>query len=452
MSDAGNGDRATQAARDTVKRLFAAALAAVDPERAVRSTLAESDTGHLVVDGERRATPAGVHLVAVGKAAVAMSRGALKALDGAIVSGDVITKEGHVDSELPSKVRVHEASHPIPDERGVRATRAMLDALGGLSPDVVVLALISGGGSALLEAPKVGLTLEDFARTTDLLLRAGAPIDALNAVRSPLSRVKAGGLRASAPRNPWVTLILSDVLGNDPRVIASGPTVAGGANAEWALAILDRYGVRESVPEAVTRVLEAEVSSRPAEETGDDLLMIIGDNASAVHAAEREAEASGLATAIVWMAREGEALELGREFVDVVAGIGAPTAVVLGGGEATVTVRGDGIGGRNTEFALAAALEMERRRLDDWVVASLATDGQDALTGMAGAIADAGTARRARAHGIDPEAALQRNDSLAVFEAAGGAVDTGPTGTNVNDLYIGVRIPPGRASSEKERE
>lgn len=432
-------------------RLFAAALEAVDPMRAVRSALAGSGNGRIVVDGESRPIPEGIHLVAIGKAAVAMSRGALEAVGGAIVSGDVITKEGHVDGELPPVLRVHEASHPIPDERGVRATRAMLDALGDLSPEVVVLALISGGGSALLEAPKDGLTLDDFARTTDILLRAGAPIDALNAVRAPMSRVKAGGLRASAPKNRWITLILSDVLGNDPRVIASGPTVPGGASAERAFAILDRYGVRERVPEAVIRVLESEVSG-PREETRDDLLVIIGDNAAAIRAAKHEAERTGLATEIVWSAKEGEASELGREFVDVVVETGARAAVVLGGGEATVTVRGDGIGGRNTEFALAAALEMARRHLDDWVIASLATDGQDALTGMAGALADSGTVARAWARGVDPEAAMRRNASLAVFEAAGGAIETGPTGTNVNDLYIGVRLRPGLATADEERE
>jgi hydroxypyruvate reductase len=451
MSGVGDRTQEVQAARETVERLFAAALEAVDPERAVRAALMASGNGRVDVSGESRPIPEGVHLVAIGKAAVAMSRGALAVLDGAIVSGDVITKEGHVDSALPESVRVHEASHPIPDERGVRATRVMLDALGNLSHRVVILALISGGGSALLEAPKDGLTLDDFARTTDILLRAGAPIDALNAVRAPLSRVKAGGLRASAAPNPWITLVLSDVLGNDPRVIASGPTVPGGASAERALAILDRYGVRENVPAAVTRVLESETSA-PHDEIHDDLLAIIGDNGAAVRAAEHEAERTGLTTEIAWTAKEGEASELGREFVEIVVGTGERAAVVLGGGEATVTVHGDGIGGRNTEFALAAALEMERRQLGDWVVASLATDGQDALTGMAGAIADAGTAARARAHGVDPEAALRQNDSLAVFEAVGGAIDTGPTGTNVNDLYIAVRLGSGLAGGDKERE
>jgi hydroxypyruvate reductase len=198
----------------------------------------------------------GVHIVAVGKAAVPMTRGALDVLDGVVVSGDVITKEGHADAPLPGRLRVHEAGHPIPDERGVQATTLALDALSALDQRMVVLALVSGGGSALLEAPRAGLSLSDLARTTDLLLRAGAPIDALNAVRAPLSRVKAGGLRAAAPGAAWVTLILSDVLGNDPRVIASGPTVPGRRDPEMALEIINRYGTRDQVPGPILAALE----------------------------------------------------------------------------------------------------------------------------------------------------------------------------------------------------
>jgi hydroxypyruvate reductase len=179
-------------------------------------------------------------------------------------------------------------------------------------------------------------------------------------------------------------------------------------------------------------------------------MLVIGDNAAAVDAAAQEARGAGLQVSVVWQAAQGEASRLGREFVATVVDAAATADVILAGGEATVTVRGGGRGGRNTEFALAAALDLERRALTDWVVASLATDGQDALTGVAGAIADAGTCERARAGGVDPEQALARNDSLAVFEVAGGLVDTGPTGTNVNDLYIAVRLPQPRRRSAEE--
>jgi hydroxypyruvate reductase len=335
-------------------------------------------------------------------------------------------------------LRVHEAGHPIPDERGVKATNLAISSLNRLDEDVVVLALVSGGGSALLEAPRDGVTLADLARTTDLLLRAGAPIEALNAVRAPLSRVKSGGLRAAAPKCTWVTLILSDVLGNDPRVIASGPTVPGRRDPRMAIEVIGRYGVEQQVPGSVLAVLET-CSVEPESQRTDDVLLVIGDNAAAVEAVARKAGALGLECRVVWRSTQGEAAELGREFVAIVSDMPESVDVVLGGGEATVTVRGDGRGGRNTEFALAAALELERRQISNWVIASLGTDGQDAMTGLAGAIADAGTARRARDVGVDPVRALARNDSLSVFEVSGGAVQTGPTGTNVNDVYIAVR-------------
>lgn len=428
---------ALERARATIEHLFAAALAAVDPEAAVCAALGRRDDS-LVVAGEPVDIAGGVHLIAIGKAASAMARGALRVLGEKIVSGDVVTKEGHADQSLPSRIRIHEAGHPIPDARGVAATTRVLEALASLPEGAVVLALISGGGSALLEAPGAGLTLEDLARTTDLLLRAGASIDALNAVRAPLSRVKGGGLLRAAPGARWATLILSDVLSNDPRVIASGPTVATKRDATTAIATLARFDVLDRVPISVRDALAQE------DEDGgpgavESVLTIVGDSAAAVEAAARAARDSGLTCAVVWQAVEGEAADLGAQWVAAVAEANPTVDVLLGGGEATVTVRGDGRGGRNTEFALAAALELERRGIGDWMVASLATDGQDALTGMAGAIASAETAREARGAGLDPEAALARNDSLTVFERAGGAVETGPTGTNVNDLYFAVR-------------
>ena len=221
----------------------------------MRDTLALRD-GCLVVGNKTLAEAKRIHIVAVGKAAVAMTQGALEALNGIRVSGDVITKEGHTGAPLPPGLRVHEAGHPIPDERGVTATNLAISALNELDDGVVVLALVSGGGSALLEAPRDGVTLADLAQITDLLLRAGAPIEALNAVRAPLSRVKAGGLRAAAPNCVWVTLILSDVLGNDPRVIASGPTVPGGSDPGLALEILESLRSKGQIPGSVLAALE----------------------------------------------------------------------------------------------------------------------------------------------------------------------------------------------------
>jgi glycerate 2-kinase len=404
----------------------------------------------LFVAGETVRAPLGVHVVAVGKAAIAMTQGALQALGDVIVSGDVITKEGHATAALPPRLRVHEAGHPIPDERGTTATDLAIAALSRLDDGIAVLALISGGGSALLEAPRPGVSLADLAQTTDLLLRAGAPIDALNAVRSPLSRVKAGGLRAAAPRNAWATLILSDVLGNDPRIIASGPTVPGGGDPRLALEVIERFGVLWQVPLSVRAALDAGFEEPGPLRTQEDILLVIADNGAAVGAAADKASALGLESMVIWHAVQGEAAELGREFAVAVRDVPESIDVVLGGGEATVTVRGDGRGGRNTEFSLAAALELERVGLQDWVIASLGTDGQDAMTGLAGAIADAGTPQRARDAGLDPIDALARNDSLSVFDVSGGKVKTGPTGTNVNDVYIAVRAK-NRLDSKRGR-
>jgi hydroxypyruvate reductase len=430
-----------------IRAMFAAALAAVEPSLAVERTL-RRDGDTLQVGDAILSIAGGVHIVAVGKAAVAMTRGAIRALGDAVISGDVLTKEGHVDSELPSHIRVSEAGHPIPDERGVRATTVALEALRVLSEDVVVLALISGGGSALLEAPVDGVTLSDLASMTDQLLRAGAPIQALNATRAPLSQVKAGGLRRAAPDADWVTLILSDVLSNDPRVIASGPTLPNRADPERALAALEEFGVAADVPASIVAALQRSAMEPDRRMSDRDIVRIVGDNASAVAAAAKYASDRDCTTAIVWRKAEGEAAELGRAWVDLAADASPEMDVLLGGGEATVTVRGAGLGGRNTEFALAAALELERRAMRDWVVASLATDGQDALTGAAGAIADAETCCRARERGIQPEDSLRDNDSLGVFLAAGGAVITGPTGTNVNDIFIAYRASDSPSSQE----
>jgi glycerate-2-kinase len=315
----------------------------------------------------------------------------------------------------------------------------MLELLRDARDGDVVIALISGGGSALMEAPRPPVTLEDIARTTDLLLRAGAPIQDLNRVRIPLSLVKGGGLRRAAGSATMVTLILSDVLGNDTRIIASGPTVRGEGSSKHALALLERYAVRDGVPDAVIEALEAPVDESQDRDFPNDVVEIIADNETVLEALRGRAAADGFRAEIVARRAGGEAAELARAWVANCHRSDPDIDVFLGGGEATVTVHGDGVGGRNTEFALAAALELERRQLAGWTIASLATDGQDGPTNVAGAIADAGTCARARGAGVDPDAALANNDSLRVFEAAGGLVVSGPTGTNVNDLYVAVR-------------
>jgi glycerate-2-kinase len=419
--------------------MFDAALDAANPTHAVSRAIHEEHSV-LDVDGGRVPLDGRLVVIAIGKAAEAMAVGAVDALGERIDAGYVVTKYGHASGALDARFSVFEAGHPIPDQAGVKAARTVLDAVTALDEQDVVLALISGGGSALFEAPVEPVTLDDFAKLTQLMLRAGAPIQDLNRVRIPLSSVKGGKLRQASKAGRFVTLLLSDVLGNDPRVIASGPTVPGDLSRRDAIDILERYQLRDVVPVSVLHVLESEPATNEAGiGYDDDVVLLVADNASALNAAASEAETQGLPVDITWREREGEAAVLGREWIDALAGREGPL-VLLGGGEATVTVRGDGHGGRNTEFALAAGLGLERRKLDSWTVASLATDGQDAMTEAAGAMACADSIRQAREAGLDPERCLEQNDSRRVFETSGELVVTGPTGTNVNDLYFAVKL------------
>lgn len=419
-----------------IRTWFDAALAAVDPERAVVKHLAISD-GEILISGQPFRALGRIMVIAVGKAAVPMARAAEFVLGDRISGGIALTKDGHAGGPPLRWIQTRVASHPIPDARGVAATTDILELLAALTAADLVIALISGGGSALLEAPVEGVSLDDIAAITSLLLKAGAPIDHLNAVRIPLSRVKGGALRRAAANTPFATLILSDVLGNDPSVIASGPTVPGSATGARALELLNRYGLSEHIPGAAVPALE-HYDLVPVD-ISNDALEIIADNRTAVDAFAKSARADGERVSIVWSDSQGEARILAREWIARVSQE-TEASLLLGGGEATVTVQGNGEGGRNTEFALAAALELEALGRTDWVVASLATDGQDAVTGFAGAIASSTTLERSRAFGVNPEAALVDNDSVAVFRAAGGLVETGPTGTNVNDIYVALRL------------
>ncbi|MBA2519493.1 MAG: glycerate kinase, partial [Chloroflexia bacterium] len=347
-------------------RWYQAAIDAVEPGAAVRGFI-QREGDRFLFAGRPVEVAGRLVVIAIGKAAMPMARAVADISGGLIDTGIVLTKDGYGVGPTPSRFVVYEADHPIPDDRGVAATRAILDLVTSLDAGDAVVALISGGGSALLEAPRPPVTLADVARTTDLLLRVGAPIGDLNAVRRPLSLVKAGGLlRAAAPARVY-TAILSDVLGNDPRTIASGPTVPGAADPDAARGLLERYGVHDRVPASVRQAL----TERPGESTGPDApvepVVIIGDNNAAIDAARGAAAADGFAVNVAWQAAAGEASDLGRAWIEQCSTAPPDIDVLVGGGEATVTVRGDGLGGRNTEFALAAAIALEERGRDDWV-------------------------------------------------------------------------------------
>jgi glycerate 2-kinase len=418
-----------------IEQWFREILVELDPRRLTR----QAESLRAIAREPLAGGTGKVIVVAIGKAAIAMAAGAQDALGERFERGYVLTVDGPDASILDDRWTVFRAGHPIPDQRGIDATRQIIAAVEDLNSDDRVVALISGGGSALFEAPHEPLTLADFANVTQLLLNAGAPIQHLNGVRIPLSRVKGGSFRRLSPAGTFVTLILSDVLGNDVKIIASGPTVAPVASGAGALAILDLYGLRDVVPAAVRSVLN-EAAGEP-DDWGypSDLVEIVGDLAYAKAIAWERSSAEGFCTRVVDGVLGGEASVLARNWVADLLSAPETIDVVWGGGEATVTVRGRGIGGRNTEFALAAALELDRLGNDDWVVASLATDGQDGVSGSAGAIASRETIVRARALGLDPFEALEQNDSGAFFSNVGGLVMTGPSGTNVNDLYVGMR-------------
>lgn len=424
MSD----EMAIHATHEHVRMLFTASLTAVEPRRATADALRSRK--------ERLRAP--VTVISIGKAAIAMVEGAVDELGEAIVDGVIVAKAGQVaHSSALAGLTVLSSSHPVPDDRSINAARAVIDAIERTPGAGTVLALISGGASALVELPADAFALEEISAVTAHLLAAGATIHQLNAVRRTMSRVKGGGLRAAMGGRRCVSLLLSDVLGNDPAVIGSGPTVLPSSTQGSAADTLDRYGLPDQL-NAVGRRIKSNQHTLSIDTTEDDL-MIVADNAALVDRMAYEAEVRG-AQAQVWRRDvEGESRIVAREFVGYLADLPDEVDVVLGGGELTVTVRGDGVGGRNTEFALAAALELDRSPIP-WVVASFGSDGDDGTSGAAGAIADTATVARAKACGVDAEASLTRNDSAPVFSSAGGLVVTGQTGTNVNDVYVAWRV------------
>ena len=428
-----------------IRAWYEEGLRAVDPRAAVARAI--SWDGERLNVGDRSigvASQSRVVAIAIGKAATGMAWGLDSVAGHQLDSRVILTKDGHATNP-PDGWEVFEARHPIPDERGVAATRRILEIVSGMEAGDVAIVLISGGGSALLEAPRLPLGLAEIQVLTDLLLRAGAPIQDLNAVRSELSEVKGGGLRRAIGQATCVSLILSDVLGSDPRLIASGPTIARDSRPDLALALIDRYGVRAHVPEAVIALLEV-TRPEPGRPESGDLYRIIGDNRLFLSRIEDMARSSGFTPKVVLRDAEGEARELANRFIDFLLAQPPDVDVAIGGGEATVTLRGDGRGGRNTEFALAAAMRLEAEDRD-WVIASLASDGQDGMVDAAGAIVDRGTLGRGRAFGLDADSSLANNDSGTYFEVVGGLVTPGPTGTNVNDAYVGIRVgasPRGR--------
>ncbi len=436
----------TEQMREDARAIFQAALAAVDPEEAVLR--------HLKLDGELlQVGELGLELnrfekiwiLGAGKANAPMARALERLLGDRISGGLIVVKEGH--GLNLGRVQVWEASHPLPDQRGVEGTSRVLQLASKAGPRDLVLALFSGGGSALLVAPAQGLCLEDKQQTTRVLLACGATIHEINTVRKHLSLVKGGQLARACYPATVLSLILSDVIGDDLDAIASGPTVPDTSTYAQAREVLLKYGVWGSVPEAVRERLEAGCQGR-LEETpkAEDPCFqnthwkILGSNLEALKAAKVHAEKIGYRALVLSSGMEGEAREVARALAAMAKEVlrsGNPIpapACLLCGGETTVTLRGGGKGGRNQEFVLAAAMALEG--WENVVVLSAGTDGTDGPTDAAGALADGSTVQRARKTGLSPEAHLMENDSYNFFRSLGELLVTGPTRTNVMDVNI----------------
>ena len=414
--------------RKFLQGLFEAAIAAADPAIGVPGQLPAAPLGRTLVVG-------------AGKAAAAMARAVEDHWPGEL-SGLVVTRYGH---GVPcARIEVVEAAHPVPDEAGRAAAGRILAAVQGLTSDDLVLVLVSGGGSALLALPFEGITLADKQQINRALLKSGAGIEEMNCVRKHLSAIKGGRLAAAAYPARVLTLVISDVPGDDPAVVASGPTVADDTTCEDALAILAKY--RIAVPPNVQAVLESGVGETP--KTGDLRLAhcetrVIATAQASLAAAAEAARAAGVDALVLGDAIEGEAREVAKAMAGMAKscarhGVPArPPCVLLSGGETTVTVRGQGRGGRNAEFLLALAVALDGAP----GIHALAgdTDGIDGTEDNAGALLTAATLARARAAGIDARARLADNDGHGFFAALGDLVVTGPTRTNVNDfraIYI----------------
>lgn len=403
--------------------MFDAAIEAADPLASLKAHLPEKPKGRTVVIG-------------AGKGAAQMAAAFEQLWDGPL-SGVIVTRYGYA---APCQhVKVLEASHPVPDEAGLAASAALFETVRDLSADDLVVALVCGGGSSLLPSPPEGLTLADEQALNEALLASGAPIGAMNAIRKHCSTIKGGRLAKAAYPARVVSLVVSDVPGDDPAQVASGPTVPDDVTLEEALALVE--SLRIELPEAIKTHLAKESARAPDpsdEAFARNEVTVVASAGISLDAAAGVGRNAGYSVAILSDAIEGEARDIGlmhaaiaRKVADKNAPFQKP-AIILSGGETTVTLRAKGRGGRNTEFLLSFANAIEGAQGISALAAD--TDGIDGSEDNAGAFADGQSAARIRKGGVDPKAALSGNDAWGAFEAAGDLFVPGPTGTNVNDF------------------
>jgi hydroxypyruvate reductase len=408
-------------------------LRAADPYRAVIQHL--SFDGRWIKAGQKRYSVDDIDHVWViggGKAGSAMAS-AVERILGKRVSGGLVNVPEGTKTKL-RRIELNASGHPIPDERGAAGARRMLDIARGAGPRDLLVCVISGGGSAMLPVPAPPLTLEQKQEITQKLLRSGATIHEMNIARKHLSLIKGGQLAQAAWPAAVLTLTLSDVVGDDPEVIGSGPTVADRSSREDGMSILRRYGIE--VPETAFRE-----TPKPGEtKLADGHYEIVGNNRQAIDAAAAEARKLGYRTTVLSTSIQGETREIAGMHAAIAREVLAtgqpvkPPACLLSGGETTVTVRGNGLGGRNQEFVLAAALALDG--VEPVTILSAGTDGIDGPTDAAGAVADPTTMARATGLGLDSRQFLDENDSYHFFEPLDCLIKTGPTGTNVMDIRV----------------
>ncbi len=437
--------------KNMAKTIFSKAVSAVDPSQRLKETIRiEKDRLSVKTEGDTErvfhlATFKKIFLIGTGKASASMAQAIEKIFGDRIAQGVIVTKYGHV---LPlERTEIIEAGHPIPDQKGFEGAKKIQSILKESGPEDLVIFLLSGGGSALSPLPAEGVTLEEKQQVTQLLLDCGADIKEINTIRKHISQIKGGWLARWAYPSTIIGFILSDVVGDQLDVIGSGPTVPDISTFNEAWDILEKYGLIKKVARSIQKHLlsgkegKVEETPKPGDPTFEKVLnILIGSNILALRAAEKEASSYGLNTLILSSSIVGDTREAARFHLAIVKEVmstGNPLprpACLISGGETTVTVKGNGLGGRNQEFALAGALEING--LEKVVLLSGGTDGTDGPTDASGALADYTTVSRARSMGLDPKAYLENNDAYPFFQRLGDLLITGPTHTNVMDVRI----------------
>ena len=432
--------------RSNAVKIFHQGLQAVEPGSAVkRSCKRESD--YLFI-GNRKYNLSRIHNIFVtgaGKATAPMAAAIEDILGEKITRGIINVKYGHTANL--NRITLIEAGHPVPDKNGMQGTDEILNLAEDAKKDDLVICLLSGGGSALLVLPAAGITLKDKQDTIKILLSCGATIHEINTIRKHLSKIKGGRLARAAYPADMISLILSDVVGDDLDVIASGPSVPDPSTFEECIKIIKKYKLTKSIPKAVVSRIRQGASGKVPETPKarnkifkNTYNLIIAGNMDAINAARRESKTMGYKTLVLSSMIEGETRHVAKVHTAIAKEILKtgnpipPPACILSGGETTVKIKGSGLGGRNQEFVLAAAIDIAEK--NDIVVLSGGTDGGDGPTDAAGAIADNTTFKRAESMGLNPSHYLLNNDSYQFFNKLGDLIVTGPTNTNVMDLRI----------------